>query len=276
MGTGNLYNYFLKISIMLCKNIKLWCSNRAFLGQTYCSNHCNQQQQTCNNQLIRMNPVQSNPQICNSRCGCTLILPRYIRNGQALAVIFVLVCIQTFTAANHSIFCQYFPVLCLFNLVTSMCFALVSITSFKRTQGDSRLKYTFGNRLPLSQKNSNKIANPLNTCYWISTTLMCKNFCRWNIQQHNNKQKQNCQRSYVYQQLQKYKVLKPKKNLQTRTVQKKQYLIKNRVNRVFRAHYQKHTHQCTSCNQSKRLTHLLSSRGFEPLTIELKARCSTD
>jgi hypothetical protein len=43
-------------------------------------------------------------------------------------------------------------------------------------------------------------------------------------------------------------------------MQKLQNQIKNRVHWVFRSHHLKNTHQCTSCHQSKRLTHFFFFR----------------
>jgi hypothetical protein len=56
--------------------------------------------------------------------------------------------------------------------------------------------------------------------------------------------------------LQQNKIFKALQYQKTRTMQKQQNQIKNRVYGVFRTHHLKNTHQCTCCNQSKRLTHL--------------------
>jgi hypothetical protein len=85
--------------------------------------------------------------------------------------------------------------------------------------------------------------------------LMCKNFCRRNILKHYNKQKQNSKRSNINLQLQQNKIFKALQYQKTRTMQKQQNQIKNRVHWVLRSIHLKNTCQCTSCHQSKRLTH---------------------
>ena len=85
---------------------------------------------------------------------------------------------------------------------------------------------------------------------------MSLNFCRRNIQKHYNKQKQNCQCSYIHQQLKLHKIFKPLQNQKTRTMQKQQYQIKNRMHWVFRFCHLKNTSKRTCCNQSKRGSHL--------------------
>lgn len=135
------------------------------------------------------------------------------------------------------------------------------IFSFQR-KGKARrrhresLERTFRKWLPLSQrgrKNQTKCQYP---SHGVSSTLMSKNFSRRNVLKHNNKLKQNRKCSNINQQLQQNEVFKPLQNQKTRTMQKQQHQIKNRMNRVFRSHHLKDTHQSTCCNQSERLTHL--------------------
>ena len=115
----------------------------------------------------------------------------------------------------------------------------------------------FSQRLSQCQKSSNNLTKTQNTCNWISSSLMCKNFCRWNILEHNNKLKLNSKCSNINQQLQQNKIFQSLQYQETRTMQKLQNLIKHGVHRVFRSHHLKDTHQCTCCYQSKRLTHSL-------------------
>lgn len=175
-----------------------------------------------------MYSILSNSQICYRRSCCPVILPEFITIRIYSKI--------TLLALTRRICQGHWP------------------GGTLRKQRKS-LKRTFGEGLPQCQNRCNKQAKSQHTCYWVSTSLMCKNFSGWNIQKHNHKQKQNGQSSNVNQQLQKHKIFKPQKNLQPRTMQKQQYLIKYRVNRVFRAHHLKYTHQCTSRDQSKRLTH---------------------
>jgi len=109
--------------------------------------------------------------------------------------------------------------------------------------------------LPQSQCSSPKNTNSQNSCDGVCSSLMSKNFSRRNVLKHNNKQKQNCQCSYINQLLQQYKIFKAQLNQKARTMQKQQNQIKNRMHWVFRFHHLKHGRKCTCCNQSKRLTH---------------------
>lgn len=140
---------------MLCKNIKMWCRHRTFLGKTDRTYHSNQQQQTRDNLLICMNSIQSNPLIRNSRSSCSVIMPRYIRNWSRNIVHLL----------SHS--------------STSVCLKSSRRVQKRHWKCDKR---AVRKRLPLGQQYGYCIANSQNTRNWICTTLMCKNFCRWNIQ----------------------------------------------------------------------------------------------
>lgn len=235
----NLNNNFLKIDRMLCKNIIIRSCKGTFQCQSYCTYHCNQQKQTCQNQEVWMNSIQGNSLICNWGCRCSQTTPKRIRK-------------------IHSFF---FP---------RSCFRK------RRREGS----YMGGKRLPQSLKSLQSLTKKENTCNRVSSTLMRQNFSRRNIQKHNNKKKLNSQSTNINQQLKQYKIFEPQKHLQTRTVQKQQNQIKNRVHGVFRTSHLKNTCQCTSCNLSKRGSHFftkhLSLTGFEPITFELKARCSAN
>lgn len=257
----NLYNYFLKINIMLCKYILVRHRNWTFLSKSHCTNHSNQQQQTPNNQLICMYSILSNTQICYSRSRCPIMMPERIMSS-----------------IPHK-FGVYI-------------IAVNSINKGSCCRHGKSLKRTLRKRLPQSQNTSNKQTNTQNSCYGVSSSLMCKNFSGWNILKHNNKLKQNSKRSNINQLLQQNKIFKSQQNQKTRTMLKLQNQIKYRMNRVFRSHHLKNTHLCPCGYQSKRLTHfrhlylyfghakiivqVLSSRGLEPLACELKARCSAN
>ncbi len=147
---------------------------------------------------------------------------------------------------------------------------------------------TVRKRLPECQKSTCKNTKPQNSCYRICSALMCQNFSRGNILQHNNKQKQNSQSSNINQQLKQYKVFKTNQYQKSGTMKKKQYQIKYTVYWVFALGYQINTSQRTRSYQRKNQIHsnkkilikkyekkFMSQKGFEPITFELKARCST-
>lgn len=115
--------------------------------------------------------------------------------------------------------------------------------------------YKTRTRLPQSQCSGPKNTNSQNSSNRIGTSLMSQNFSRRNVLKHYNKQKQNCQCSYINQLLQQYKIFKAQLNQKARTMQKQQNQIKNRMHRVFRFHHLKYRRKCTCCDQSKRLTH---------------------
>ena len=119
------------------------------------------------------------------------------------------------------------------------------------------MKRTFRNRLNQGQNSSNNLTKTQDSCNRISSSLMCKNFCRRNILKHHNKQKQNSKCSNINLQLQQNKIFKALQDQKARTMQKLQNQIKNRVHWVFRFHHLKNTNQCTCCHQSKRLTHFI-------------------
>lgn len=165
---------------MLCKNIVMRCSHWAFQSKAYSTNHCYQQQQTCNNLQIRMYSVQSNTLICYTRTCCPVILPETITIG-----------------INSSIAISI--------LSPAFLHPLRSVCQRHRKS----LNRSLGKGLPQSQQCSKNQTKPLYTSYGVGSSLMSKNFSRWNIQKHYNKQKQNSQRSHVHLQLQKYKIFKP-------------------------------------------------------------------
>lgn len=227
---------------MLCKYIIVRCCYRTFKSQSNCTYHCYQQLLTCNNLQIRMYPILSNTQISYRRSPFSIISPKRI--GAASSIL--LVCSFTLQIKGS----RNFGV----NVLRKR-----TAKSLKSTKANTKCQ---------------------NTGYWISTSLMCQNLSRRNIQKHHNKQEQNCLCSHINQLLQQYKIFQSLQYQQPRTMQKLQYQIKYRVYRVFRLCHLIYTHQCTSCYQSKNLTHLLlydylSQGGFEPPTFELKARCST-
>lgn len=117
------------------------------------------------------------------------------------------------------------------------------------------LKRTLRKWLHLCSNRCKKQTKSQNTSNRVSPTLMCKDFSGRNIQEHNNKQKQNSKCPYINQQLQQNKIFKSLQNQKTRTMQKQQYQIKNRVYRVLRSHHLKNRSLCTCSYQSKRLTH---------------------
>ena len=218
---------------MLSKNIIIRCCNRTLQCKSYCSNHSNQQQQTCKNLQIWMNTVQRNSLICYRRSRHSQIIPERI-------------CIstQSFSRCAHIL------------LFRSMKRTISSEILKKRRspQGIYRKK-TGRKRLPQCQKHRNSQTNKKDTCNWISSSLMCLNFCRRNVLKHNNKQKQNCQCSNIDQQLKKNKIFKSLQNQESRTMQKCQDQIKNRMDRIFRFCHLKNTKKSTCSNQRERLTH---------------------
>jgi len=204
---------------MLCKHVIMRSSYRAFQSKSYSTYHCNKKLLTCNNLQISMNTIQSNSQICYCRSSSPIILPK---------TIFQRILRENFTSI------------------------LILMNIYKHRKS---LERTFRNRLPQSLNSSKKQTKSQNTSNWISSSLMRKNLCRRNILKHNHKLKQNCLCSNINQQLQQNKIFKSQQYQKTRTMQKQQNQVKNRVNRVFRTHHQKDTHLSTCCNQSKRLTH---------------------
>jgi hypothetical protein len=123
------------------------------------------------------------------------------------------------------------------------------------TRGHGSQNRTFRKRLPLCQSSCNNQTKGQDSGNGISSTLMCKNFSRWNVLKHYNKLKQNSKCSYINQQLQQHEIFKSLQNLKTGTMQKQQNQIKYRMNRVFRSHHLKDAHQRPCSYQSERLTH---------------------
>lgn len=123
---------------------------------------------------------------------------------------------------------------------------------------------TFRKRLPLCQGACNNLTKGQYPGYGISSTLMCKNFSRWNVLKHYNKLKQNSKCSYINQLLQQNEIFKSLQNQKTRTMQKQQNQIKYGMNRVFRSHHLKDAHQCPCSHQSERLTHYALQLSFFP------------
>jgi hypothetical protein len=201
---------------MLCKYIIIRSCYRTFKCQSNSSYHRNLQQQTSNNQQIRMYSIQSNPLICNRRCVCSIILPKRV----------ISIIINS---------------LCPYNLARWGWLFCVN---------------TFRKRLPQCQKDTNSNTKKQYPSYWISTTLMGLNFSRWNVLKHNYKQKQNSQSSNINQLLQQNKIFKSLLNQKARTMQKQQNQIKYRMHWIFRLCHLINTHKCTSSYQSKNLTHL--------------------
>ncbi len=231
----NLHQNFLKINIVLCKYINIGCRNWTFQSQTNGSHHSNQQQQRGNNQQICMNSIESDSLRSNRRGSCTQILPERI----------ISLPIHTLWS-----FCNETPFALNQSTKHPLFGPLVNLPSLQQRR---RFKRALG--LPLSQCSSPKKTNSLNSSDWISSTLMSKNLCRWNILKHDYKQKQNSQCSYIDQQLQQYKIFKALLYQKTRTMQKLQNQIKNRMHWVFRLHHLKNRRKSSRSNQSKRLTH---------------------
>ncbi len=67
-------------------------------------------------------------------------------------------------------------------------------------------------RIFQSKPSSPKKTQGLDSSHRVTSTLMCQNFSRWNIQKHHNKQKQNSQCTNIHQQLQQHKIFKSKQN----------------------------------------------------------------
>lgn len=227
----NLNNNFSKINIMLCKNIIIRCSNWTFQSQSNSTYHCNQQQQTCQNLQIRMNTVQRNSLICNRRRRSSQMIPKRIKRKISK---------RTFRSF------------------------------FKERKGRKRQKsHSSGRkRLPQRLKCRKSLTKKKNTCDWISPTLMCQNFCRWNVLKHDNKQKQNRQSSNINQQLKQNKIFKPLLYQKPRTMKKLQDQIKNRMHRIFRFCHLKNTQESTGCNLRKRSTHFLKKKSRKHQKIE--------
>jgi len=151
----------LEIYIVLCEYIIVRGCNWTLKSKPHSSYHSYQQQQTSNNQQIRMYTILCNTQISYRRSCFSIFSPKRI---VAWVSIFIL-CRST---------CQT-----------------------KRSR-QFRI-YTFRKRLPKSLKSTKSNTKCQNTSYWVSTTLMCQNFSRRNILKHYNKQKQNSQCSYINQ-----------------------------------------------------------------------------
>jgi len=169
---------------MLCKYILIRNRNWTFQSLSNSSYHCNQQQQTSNNQQISMNSIQSNTQISNSGGCCPRMLPK--------RVIF-----RGLIQRSQTLQC---------------CCRVFKYTGYIVTGHRKSLKRALRNRLPQSQSTRYNQTNPLYSSYRICSTLMCKNFCRRNIQKHDYKLKQNSKSSNINQLLQQNKIFKSLQN----------------------------------------------------------------
>lgn len=233
----NLYEAFLEVNVVLPKYILIWHRYWSFQRKTNCSNHCNQQQQTPNNQQVCMYSIQPNSKIRNSRCCSPVIIPKRIVPRTA-----------------HKV-----------GILACKC---------RSCRNWACLKRTFNKWLSKCLKCGEDQAKAQYTCYRISSSLMPKNFCRRNIQKHYHKQKQNSKCPNINQQLQQNKIFKTQQYQKSRAMQKQQNQIKNRMYGVFRSHHLKNTHQCTCCNQSKRATHLFFFLEFYKNLLVFRHFCS--
>ena len=230
----NLYQYLLEVNVVLCEHIYVRSRNRTFQSQPNSSNHCYLQQQRCNNLQISMNSIQRDSQRRYSRCSCALILPKRV---ELFIILPGLECVAP--PAHH----------------TGVTIHSQRNSGRRSNRTPSPQQWTFRKGLPLCQSPSSNNTNSQNSSYGIGSALVCKNFSRWNILKHYNKQKQNCQCSNIDQLMQQYEIFKALLYQKTRTMQKQQNQIKNRMHWVFRLHHLKNTLESTCCNQSERLTH---------------------
>ena len=150
---------------MLCKYILIRNRNWTFQSLSNSSYHCNQQQQTSNNQQIWMYSIQCNTQISYRRSRFSIISPKRIRAGITVT---------------------------LFRRPSSLAYALTKWCRYFRVR-------TCRDRLPKSLKSTNSNAKCQNTSNWIGSSLVCQNFSRRNILKHYYKQKLNSQCTYIYQ-----------------------------------------------------------------------------
>lgn len=230
----NSNNNFLKVYIVLCKNIVIRSSNWAFQSQGNSSNHCNLKQQACKNLQIWVHTIQRSSLICNRRSSFSRRIPRRIKK-------------------------RAFSSFCIFSQ------RILERNWHHRNR-------TRRQRLPQCQKSSSSLTKKQNTCNRISSSLMCLNFSRRNIQKHHNKQKQNCQSTHIDQQLKQNKIFKPRQYQKPRTMKKYKDQIKNRMDWIFRFCHLKNTCQRTCCNQRKRKTHFFDTKkqkeSLRPLEFE--------
>lgn len=156
-------------------------------------------------------------------------------------------------------------------------------SQFSRKRGSRRWREF------LSKNPSHQETQCLDSSHWIPSALVGQNFSGRNILKHDYKLKLNSLCTHVHLQLQQDKIFKTKENLKAGTMLKSLHLIKHCMNRIFTAQHQKQRSLSSCCNLKKRLTHgkkekcglrkyqaFLRKRGLEPLTIELKARCSAN
>ena len=227
-----MHQNFLEVNIVLCKHIYCWCGNWTFQCQSNSSNHSNQQLLRCNNLQISMNTIQSDSQRCYCRRCSTIILPERI---MCMCIIILIVgAILNIARILQRCCCQQ----CLL-FGRAICYR----------------SHIRGSRHPQRQGSRNQNTNSQNSSYGVGSTLMSKNFSGRNVLKHYNKQKQNCQCSYIYQQLQQYEILKAQQYQEPGAMQKLQNQIKNRMHWVFRLIHLKNRAECSCCYQSERDTH---------------------
>ena len=214
-------HHFLKIYRVLYKDVVNRCLSTTFQGQSNLSYHCNKQKQTLNQKQINMSLVK--PPSKDSHQGTISIQSKPIHR-------------PVFPFQNS---CPR----------RGMSFRPRNDPAIS---GDASLRvihFHVSKSIDLKKRNQQKTRDR------VRPTLVSQNFCGWNVQKHDYKQKHNLKLSHINKKLQQLKVFQTDQTQQARLMQKNKDQIKYGINRIFRTNHQISTNPRSTSKKHKQKIH---------------------